>query len=422
MFQVSPVFKANWNSTKNIIVNQGGTSSGKTYSILQVLFTLAAQFCPSKADPDCVITVAGQDIPNLKVGALRDAENIYNKTPELKKLIRFYNRSDRIFYFHNGAIIEFKSYANYQDAKSGKRQYLFVNEANGIAYEVYRELAVRTYKKIFIDYNPNAEFWVHEVVLKACEKDANGNPTTEKTAQLIISDHRHNPFLLDKTRQDIEAYKEIDIELWRVYARGLTGKIEGLVLRNWHKCPAIPPGAKLVAYGLDFGFTNDETGLVEVFLQDGELWVNELIYERGLTNADISARLRSLGVSTNKEIICDSAEPKSIEELRRLGWHALPAAKGPDSIQNGIDILKRYTINVTEGSTNLIKELGKYVYKKDRITLKTGNQPIDQFNHLIDPLRYVALNKLRVNHQGQGQTRLPYRPAGAQSDLPEGFL
>lgn len=376
MFQASDIFLANYNSESDVNVNQGGTSSGKTYSLLQVLFT------KGKDEPNQVITVAGQDIPNLKAGALRDAETIYNGSEELKSLIRTYNKSDRIFHFHNGSLMEFKSYDDAQDAKSGKRDYLFINEANGIPYAIYEELALRTKKQIYIDYNPNSEFWVHEYVI--------GQPGTK----LFISDHRHNPFLPQKIRDKIEALKNKDEELWRVYARGLTGKIEGLVLRNWGLCDIIPPDAKFIGAGMDFGFTNDETGVVEVYMQDGQLWVDELIYETGLTNPDIYRKLTQLRFDKKRQIIADSSEPKSIAELTKMGLKVDPAQKGPDSIKNGFDILKRYYINVTRRSVNLRKELNNCKYVVDKLTNKPTNEVVDAFNHLIDPLRYVALNKL----------------------------
>jgi phage terminase large subunit len=391
MFDTSVIFQANYRNQSHVIVNQGGTSSGKTYSILQTLFCYACE------EPKQVITIAGQDIPNLKAGALRDALNIYNGSTLLKTFVKSFNKSDRRFEFNNGTIMEFNSYDNAQDAKSGKRNYLFINEANGIPFDVYNELALRTNKQIYIDYNPNSEFWVHDNII--------GKPNVE----LIISDHRHNPFLSELTRQKIEALKDIDRQLWEVYARGKTGKIQGLVLTNWFLCDGIPEFAKLIAHGLDFGFTNDETGFVSVYLQNGELWVQESIYETGLTNSDISKKLTENSISKNVEIIADSAEPKSIEELRRLGWNIKDALKGPDSIKNGIDILKRYKINVTRGSVNLRMELSRYKWKVDKATGKTLNIPIETFNHLIDPLRYVALNKLKINHSGKAGSKLPWR-------------
>jgi len=378
IFQTSPLYEANLNTTADVVVNQGGTSSGKTYSIMQVLFTIAMQ------ENNALITVVGQDFPNLKVGALRDAQNIIRDSPVLQSVITKANKSTSTYEFATGSVMEFMSYDDWQDAKSGKRDYLFINEANGIPYNMYCELALRTRKRIYIDYNPNSEFWVHREVL--------GRPTV----QLIVSDHRHNPFLSQKTRDKIEALAESDTELWRVYARGLTGKVEGLVFRNYAAVPALPDGGTFVGYGMDFGFTNDPTTLVEVWKQNGELWINELIYETGLTNQDISERMKLLGIPQGREITADSAEPKSIEELNRLGWNVRGANKGQDSIRNSIDILKRYKLNLTQRSHNLRREVGGYRWK----TNKNGtleNVPVDANNHTIDALRYVALNKLSEN-------------------------
>jgi len=393
------LFKQNYNATAQVVVNQGGTSSGKTYAIEQVLFCLASE------NHKQVITVVGQDIPNLKAGALRDALNIYNNSDPLKAMVKNYNKTDRTFEFHNGTLIEFKSYADAQDAKSGKRDYLFINEANGITYDIYNELSLRTRKRVFIDYNPNSNFWVHEHLIG------------KNNVELIISDHRHNPFLTQPERDKIELLKEADEELWKVYARGLTGKIMGLVFAsNWHICEEIPKGARLIAAGLDFGYTNDETGCIEVYRQNGELWVDELMYETHLTNTDISKRMRAAGISKHTEIIADSAEPKSIEELTRLGWNVKGAKKGPDSVQHSIDILKRYKINVTRRSVNLRKELGRYKWRVDR-SGKPINEPVDTWNHLIDPLRYVALNKLNTRGSGRVTTRLPYQKPGYTDPL-----
>jgi phage terminase large subunit len=383
------LFDSNYYTTAHTVINQGGTSSGKTYAIQQVLFCLACQ------QPKQVITVVGQDIPNLKSGVLRDAQDIFSRSPELPLLVKSYNKTNRIFEFHNGSIIEFKSFGNAQDAKSGKRDYLFINEANGITWDIYTELALRTKKRIYIDYNPNSSFWVHEKLI--------GN---NDGVQLIISDHRHNPYVDELMRHKIEALKHQDIELWKVYARGLTGRVSGLVFTNWFVCDSIPNNAKLLAAGLDFGFTNDETGCLMVYKQNGELWVQELLYETGLTNTDISKKLAAAGLSKSVSIIADSAEPKSIEELKRMGWQVTGAKKGADSVKNSIDILRRYKINVTLNSVNLRKELERYKWKTDQ-SGKTINQPVDSFNHLIDPLRYVALHKLKAGNNKGATSKLP---------------
>ncbi|MFD2870865.1 PBSX family phage terminase large subunit [Mucilaginibacter ximonensis] len=401
-YEASVLFRRNYFSKAQVVINQGGTSSGKTYAIEQVLFCLAAE------NEKQVITVVGQDIPNLKAGALRDALSLYNKSDQLKGLIRSFNKTDRIFEFYNDSVIEFKSYANPQDAKSGKRDYLFINEANGIEWNIFSELALRTRRRIFVDYNPNAEFWVHEQLI--------GKPGVE----LIISDYRHNPFLDAAMGAKIENIRKDDIELWKVYARGLTGRVSGLIFSNWFVVDEIPGAAKLIGAGLDFGFSNDETGCLQVYLQNGELWVDELFYETGLTNRDISAKLSTCGINKNTEIIADSAEPKSIEELRRMGWAISPAKKGADSVNNSIDILKRYKINVTRRSVNLRKELGRYKWKIDR-TGKSLNEPVDTWNHLIDPLRYIALNKLKTRSASAPKSKMPYKETFTSNKLSDLF-
>jgi phage terminase large subunit len=396
--EASVLFTTNYDATAHTVVNQGGSSSGKTYAIMQVLFCIG---CEQNGQ---VITVIGQDIPNLKAGALRDALKIYSESSQIAASVTSYNKSDRVFEFRTGSIIEFKSYSDAQDAKSGKRDYLFVNEANGIDWQIYCELALRTRTRIYIDYNPNTAFWVHDYLLGRDD------------VQLIISDHRHNPFLDDIMRKKIESLKELDKEHWKVYARGLTGKVSGLVLTNWSLCDNIPASAKLIAIGLDFGFTNDETGCIEVYRYNGELWINELIYETHLTNLDISDKLAGFRISKRTEIIADSAEPKSIEELKRLGWYMTGVKKGADSIKNSIDILKRYRLNITRNSVNLREELSRYKWRTDR-SGKTINEPVDRFNHLIDPLRYIALNKLKINKLAMPKSKLPYKENNWQAPL-----
>lgn len=371
MFKTTDVFLSNRNAETDIIINQGGTSSGKTYSILQNLFLHAIE------NDRCIITVAGQDIPNLKVGPIRDAHNIVDNTEGLSNYILEYNKSDRVFTFVNGSIIEFKSYDDAQDAKQGKRDYLFLNEANGVDKIIWDELYIRTKKKSYIDYNPNNEFWVHTELI--------GKPNVT----LIISDHRHNTFLDQKIHDKIEAIE--DPELYKVYARGLTGKLEGVIFRDYNVVSGVSPDAKLIGYGLDFGFSNDPTALVALYSQSGELIVDELIYDRGLLNIRISDLMRELGV--NGRIVADSAEPKSIAELGAYGWQIEGAKKGPDSIRQSINTLKRYKLNVTQRSSNLKKELNGYKWKQNKDG-KLDNEPVDFLNHAIDALRYASLNIL----------------------------
>ena len=383
LFDVLPLYAANMNSRKRTKVNQGGTSSGKTYSIMQVLFVKAMQ------QYGRVITVAGQDVPNLKKGAFRDAKNIRNASATLQAWFPKVNEGERIFYCINGSIIEFSSFKDAQDAKSGKRDILFVNEANGIPFDVFWQLYIRTKEEVFIDYNPSARFWVHEKMLN------------RNDVQLIISDHRQNRFLSQEQHAMIESIE--DDELWKVYARGATGSISGLVLPHYNVVDELPPRQewKMHVYCLDFGFTNDPTALMHLILAHGELWLDELLYNTGMTNPMIAERAKAQGLTRADTIIADSAEPKSIRELNHLGLNVEACVKGADSVINGIDILKRYVLNVTRRSTGLRKELQNYKWRvtKDGVTT---NQPVDCFNHAIDAIRYGALARLKIATKPRG--------------------
>ena len=376
------LFWENYLSRKKVVVNQGGTSSGKTWNILDVLFVLAIQ------QMGIVITVVGQDIPNLKKGAYRDAKRIWADNATYRAWFGKPNESDRIFTAANGSIIEFTSYQDEQDAKSGKRDYLFVNEANGIPYDIYWQLAIRTKYKIFIDYNPNARFWVHDNLL--------GRDDVE----VLYSDHRNNEYLTDEQHEAIEGIE--DPELWKVYARGKTGKLTGLILQNWDLVDRMPPAAerRWTATGMDFGFMNDPTAIEQVCLAHGDLWVDELCYETGMMNNEIASRLKENGYGRGDLVVADSAEMKSIAEIKNMGLWVVPCVKGADSIVNGLDILRRYKIHFTRRSVGIREEALKYKWLVDRDG-RTTNKPIDAFNHAIDALRYVASAKLMIRPTGR---------------------
>lgn len=385
----------NYGSKARTVVNQGGTSSGKTYAIMQVLFQLGFN------EQNSIITVVGQDIPNLKVGAYRDAKTILGTYEIMPSVYPVINEGERIIKCYNGSIIEFKSYADAQDAKSGKRDYLFVNEANGIPYEIYWQLAIRTRKKIFIDYNPSARFWVHDELIG---REGVETLYSWHIHNKPVNKDNHSSFLTDEEHQRIEGIE--DPELHKVYARGRTGKIEGLVLTNWDICDSLPPREewKMSCRGLDFGFSNDPSALEHVVLAHGDLYIDEEIYSTGLTNPDIVKRAKEQGVDSSQQIIADCAEPKSIRELQAGGLWVVPSLKGNDSIVSGLDILKRYRLHVTRRSIGLLSNLRAYRWGKDKDGNNT-NKPEDKNNHGIDAIRYVALAKLAERKPVRGVRR-----------------
>ena len=383
LFSVLPLYHANLNATERTVINQGGTSSGKTYSIMQVLFVLGMM------KERKVITVVGQDVPNLKKGAYRDAKTILDGSPMLQTWWPYVNEGERIIRCVNGSIMEFSSFKDAQDAKSGKRDYLFINEANGISYEIYWQLAIRTRLRVFIDYNPTARFWCHDEVIG---RDG---------VKLLISDHRKNYFLSEEEHDRIEGIE--DSELWKVYARGLTGMIAGLVLTNWDIVDAMPPREewKMSCHGLDFGFTNDPSALEYVVEAHGDLWIDEKLYSTNLTNPDIARKAYDQGLTRDDMIVADCAEPKSIRELQAQGLWVSPSPKGADSIISGLDILRRYRLHVTRRSIGIIANLRAYKWDKDRDGNMT-NKPEDRNNHGIDAVRYVALAKLAQRREARG--------------------
>ena len=374
-FEMSSVFRWNYESKKPIVVNQGGTSSGKTYSILQLLIVKCLQ------ESNVIVTVVGQDVPNLKSGAIRDFETIIDTTPFFSQFLESVNRTDKSYKFVNGSIIEFKSYENEQDAKSGKRTYLFVNEANGIPFSIYDQLQIRTERQVFIDYNPTFSFWVHDELIGREDVD------------VFISNYKHNPFISPDIIRKIEQLKETNPNKWKVYGLGKTGVLENVVFDSVEWIPRLPTeNVKRVSYGVDFGFSQDPTTIVKTVLSQGKLYSELLLYQTGLTNQQISKEFERLGIRRGRRsgdiIMCDSAEPKSIKELKVLQWNAKPCKKGADSIRHGINSVKSYGVLHLVNSKRWKHEQISYIWQINKRDGRTQNKPIDKNNHIWDALRY----------------------------------
>lgn len=376
--KTTAVFSKNircYNAGARLIANKGGARSSKTFSILQLLLLIAL-----KSQKALLISVVSESFPHLKKGCLRDFCLILELEGMREGVDYVYNRTDSIFKIGKSSI-EFFSADSPGKVHGPQRDILFINEANHISYEIYRQLAIRTAQTIFIDWNPAAEYWYEEEKL-------NLKPDTET----LHSTYKDNGFLSPMQVREIESNKHNE-NWWRVYGLGLTGIYEGLIYSNWEQVNEVPAVVKSAWCGLDFGFTNDPTSLIYVALQGGELWIDELVYEPGLTNPAIAARAKG-SPAKSLQIVADSAEPKSIAELKTFGLWVEDAKKGPDSILHGIEILQRYKWNVTSRSLNVIQELRNYQWKTDKQTGKQLNIPIDGFNHALDAVRYVALNKL----------------------------
>ena len=360
-----------------IQVHQGGTRSGKTYSILTALIELCHK------NSGLVITICRKTFPALRATAMRDFFEILNKedvyNPDL------HNKSDATYQLW-GNMVEFISIDQPQKVRGRKRDVLFINEANEINLEDWRQLLLRTTGKVLIDYNPSDEFhWIYDEVIP------------REDAAFFQTTYQDNPFLPESVVMEIERFKEADENFWRVYGLGERGASQATVFTHWKEVDQIPNEFKPLNYGLDFGYTNDPTAIVQTFTDGHGFAVDELCYATRLTNSDISKVLRDSGVSRSDVIICDSAEPKSIDEIHAHGFNTHGARKGKDSVKNGIQFLHSRPLLVTARSVNVIKELRNYKWKEDK-NGKQLNEPVDSFNHAIDAMRYaITFNQTNPN-------------------------
>jgi phage terminase large subunit len=374
MFEVTTAIKKILHLKKRIKIIQGGTSAGKTFGIIPVLISKAAK------TPNLEISIVAESIPHLRRGALKDFINI------MKWTSRFFegrfNKSLLRYDFGNGSYIEFFSADDSSKLRGARRDILYINECNNVTFEAYNELSIRTKREIYLDFNPANEFWVHTELKHEDDSD------------FLILTYKDNEALDDRIVKEIEKNRakattsSYWANWWRVYGLGEIGMLEGVVFSNWKMIDTIPNEAKLIGYGLDFGFTNDPTAIIEIYNYNGQRIVNEIVYQTGLVNTEISKKLQK-----NVIAYADSSEPKSIEEIRRTGQLIKGVTKGQDSVNFGIQIMQSQSYLVTAQSTNLIKELRAYCWDRDK-TGKQMNKPIDNFNHTIDALRYHEMESL----------------------------
>jgi phage terminase large subunit len=359
---------------KRIKIIQGGTSAGKTFGILPILIDKAIR------TDQLEISVVSESIPHLRRGALKDFLKIMKWTN--RYIDSQFNKSLLRYEFRNGSVIEFFSADDSSKLRGARRDVLYINECNNVTFESYNELAIRTKKEVFLDFNPANEFWVHKEL-----KD-------EPDSDFIILTYKDNEALDESIVTQIEKNRDKAstssywANWWRVYGLGEVGSLEGVIFDNWKSIDKIPNEAKLIGIGLDFGYTNDPTSIIEIYNYNGQRIINEVVYRTGMVNSDIANLLPN-----SVPIYADSSEPKSIEEIRRFGKMIKGVTKGVDSIRFGIDIMQRQEYLVTKDSQNLIKELRSYCWDVAKDGTRR-NVPIDHFNHAIDALRYHEMETL----------------------------
>ncbi len=366
------------------IIHQGGTGSGKTYSILQQLIVSAA------LQQNTVTSVVSETMPHLIRGAMRDFKKIV-AGEKLGIPVRE-NKTTHAFTVGN-SVIEFFSADDEAKLRGARRDTLFINECNNVSYDAFRQLDVRTRRRTFLDYNPVRRFWVHDELMPALPRE---------DYIFIKSTYRNNRFLGDEEKRNIERHRRNE-NWWKVYGEGETGVAEGLVFSNWDTAAPVQSVFKarltgdniatflpgdILGYGVDFGYSQSATVIVQVNEYNGELYVHEWFYRTGTQN-DQLLRFVKKNLDVRLLAVADSASPQNIDYLMRNGWYGIqPAVKGEGSIVYGLNLLLERKLNVTNQSHNLIRELRGYMWDTDRKGANL-NMPVKQDDHAIDAMRYL---------------------------------
>ena len=348
------------------VASKGGTRSGKTWATLQMLHLLC-----SNSEKPLIVSCVAATLPMVKRGMQRDfkqmlaSEGVWDENA--------FNKSEGCYTYPNGCMIEFFGVDNASKVHGPARDILFVNEAQGIPREIFRQLDIRTRKKVIIDFNPVRKFWGE----------------TEFVGDRYITIHstyKDNPYLTKEQVGAIEKNKN-DANWWRVYGEGQTGGVEGNVYPSYEVIDELPETFTGRCLGLDFGFVNDPTAIVDIRFEGWDLYVDLLCYETGLLNSAIADYLNGQGL--NRVVtVCDSAEQKSIVELQQRRIKAIPCVKGRGSISAGIAQVSQFKLHVTKRSIKMLDELDNYKWIKDEATDTYTNEPIDAWNHSLDALRY----------------------------------
>lgn len=364
------------------IDNRGGARSGKTVAECQ-LFSLLARYDKTPT----ITSIVSESLPHLKRGIIRDFRDVGNDEGWWNEAR--WSKSECIYTFPSGSIIEFFGADNPAKFRGPGRHRLAINEANRVEWEAARQLILRTSGLVMYDYNPSAPFWGTEIL-----------PTRDRY-KLVHSTYLDNQFLPDEVRRELEANKDTG-NWWNVYGLGLIGQVEGQIF-DFKIVDELPEGDGWAeSWGLDFGFSHDPTTVIRIKMHTGrrEIYADELLWQTGMTNPEIAAALRSLANGATPTVWADSAEPKSIEEIQRFGWQYIEGADKRIAVREQIQQLRAWTIYVTRRSVHLIDEGRKYLYKQ----LPDGtftNEPIDFFNHGIDALRYAAVSPMGRYQEGQ---------------------
>ncbi len=360
-------------------VIQGGQGAGKTYAIM----TLLVGYCESY--PTSKVTVVGMTYDHLTDGAISDFKSIMREVNKWDD--ECWNKSEHTYYFHNGSELQFRPIDKLEGKGRGpRRDVVYVNEADMLSWDGFQQVAGRSKDFAIIDYNPVAKFWAHEKLVE--------NPPDTGVSFVVLT-YLDNEALPAQERANIESHKpkpgEEPSNWWTVYGLGQIGSLEGNIYSGWEEVnPDIirTLSGHLVRYGLDFGFSNDETALVAVYeLEDGKLGLVEKLYRKGLLGSQYGEVLRNIGIDPNVLIVADSARPEIIAEIQKAGFRCIGADKNPGSVLRGIDRVAQRQI-IYSGA-NLKREYLSYAWRKKR-SGEILDEPEDGNDHLMDALRYAV--------------------------------
>lgn len=376
---------------KRIRAVQGGTAASKTVSVLIYLIAKA------QSDTEPTLTsVVSESFPHLKRGAIRDFLNIMETQGYFNP--KRWNKTDYVYEFETGSKIEFFSVDQPAKVRGPRRERLFINEANNVPYEAFDQLEVRTKEFVFLDWNPVSEFWFYSDVLSR-RVDVDHLKLTYKDNEALDKAIVHSI----ETRMNRPGW-------WKVYGMGELGEVEGKIYKDWQIMDEteMPRFARLERYGLDFGYSNDPSAIVAVYYADGGYILDEVLFQKGLSNKQLADVLLN---QPQALVVADSAEPKSIDEIRTYGINILSAEKGKDSVSFGIQAVQDQKIAVTKRSVNIIKEYRNYLWETDKDG-RILNEPEHMFSHSMDAIRYAitSLKKMPVadNRPWQSQPVKPY--------------
>lgn len=370
------------------VVSVGGTRSGKTFAILQLLTYLV-----ERDKPGDVSSVVSETLPHLKKGAIRDFETIMGTT---LKDDPNWNETEHVYTFPNGGKLEFFSVDAPSRVQGPARKRLFENEAIHLQYDTHRQLAVRTKGIIFIDLNPECVSWIDEKIMPR------KNCITFRTTYKDNVDRNTGVSLLSQEQIDeIESNKD-DSNWWRVYGLGLTGQLEGLIFPEFEQVdvwPDVIADSIKESYGIDYGFTNDTTAIIHCLTDNRkrEIWLDEVLFRKGMLNEDIAAVLKA--ENAKAPIYADSAEPKTNADISRYGFNVTGSYKATKKAEQ-LQLIKGYKLKVTKRSLNIIRELRGYTWQKD----KNGdllNEPIGVQDHSMDAFRYGVFPYLENQAKGK---------------------